>query len=55
MKIISCEYCGVLLDINRFPPPFEQEYRSGEFEKQDCITCPVCCSLIFCADGETYS
>jgi hypothetical protein len=61
MNFISCEDCGVILDLGRIEVP-SMEGKNGEINDKTAgwrgrsyepkITCPVCKAEIFYADGD---
>ena len=48
MKLISCEYCGVVVDVDRCDV---MEKNGWSFETYTYIECPVCERSIYAANG----
>jgi len=59
MKLISCQYCGSVLDLNRIDRPSKNEYRPIRYKNRDnkddeIIFCPVCKNKIFYSSGDRF-
>lgn len=62
MKLISCGYCGVVLDVSRIgePPAFDESGKPIEnsiwdgYDYIPLIECPVCKEKITYTEGEHY-
>ena len=49
MKLISCEYCGVVIDVDRCDVMEKENW--GPFGTYTYIECPVCKRSIYDANG----